>query len=135
MATVKIETAVVIEALEQSLNKLHADWAMQDSLEQEYLAAHEAWKKQITDYAIEHIDIAYNIRTNYREWKDELNIDFDITVPKGALPEEPTRKHEVIRSHEYKDQVASISKELRLLRLTKDEYVSASTLKSVGQWL
>ena len=135
MATVKIETAVVIEALEQSLNKLHAEYAMQDSLEQEYQATYKAWKKQISDYAIKHIDEAFNFRTNYREYKDELNIDFDVAVPKGALPEEPRREHEVMRSLEYKDQVASISKELRLLRLTKDEYVSASTLKSVGQWL
>lgn len=135
MATVKIERVVVIEALEQSLNKLHAEYAMQDSLEKEYLAAHETWKKQITNYAIEHIDRAYNIRTNYREYKDELNIDFDIAVPKGAFPEEPRRQYESISAREYKDTVAEISKELRVLRMTKDEYLSASTLKSVGQWL
>ena len=135
MATVKIETVVVIEALEQALNKLHADWAMQDSLEKEYVAAYNAWKKEISNYAVEHIDKAYNIRTNYREYKDELNIDFDIQVPKGAFPEEPIRQHEVMRSREYKEQIAEISKELRILRMTKDEYLSASTLKSVGQWL
>ena len=135
MATVKIETAVVIEALEQALNKLHADYAMQNSLEAEYQAACEAWKKEITNYVIKNIDKANNFRTNYRDWKDELNVDFDIVVPKNELPESPNRKHEVINSREYKDTVAEISKELRILRMTKDEYLSASTLKSVGQWL
>lgn len=135
MATVKIETAAVIEALQQTLNKLHADYAMQDSLEKEYEAACETWKKQMIAYAIKHIETATEFRTNYREWKEELNIDYNIKVPSGILPEQPTRNFEHINSREYKETVADISKELRILRLTKDEYVSASTLKSVGQWL
>lgn len=135
MATVKIETAVVIEALEQSLNKLHAEYAMQGSLEKEYQAACEAWKKEIIAYAIKHIETATEFRTNYRAYANNLNIDYNVAVPDGALPEEPRRQHEHINSREYKEQVAEISKELRILRLTKDEYVSASTLKSVGQWL
>lgn len=135
MATVKIETAVVIEALEQSLNKLHADYAMQKSLEQEYEAAREAWKKEVIAYAIKHIETATEFRTNYRAYANNLNIDYNVAVLEGALPEEPTRKYEHIPSHQYKDTVESISKELRLLRLTKDEYVSASSLKSVGQYL
>jgi len=135
MATVKIETAAVIEALQQTLNKLHADYAMQGSLEKEYEAACEAWKKQMIAYAIKHIETATEFRTNYREWKEELNIDYNIKVPSGTLPEQPTRNFEHMNSREYKDQVADISKELRILRLTKDEYVSASTLKSVGQYL
>ena len=52
MATVKIETAAVIEALQQTLNKLHADYAMQKSLEQEYITAFNEWKKEITNYAV-----------------------------------------------------------------------------------
>jgi hypothetical protein len=135
MATVKIETAVVIEALQQALNKLHADYAMQKSLEQEYQAACEAWKKEMFAYVIKNIDKANNLRTNYRDWKDELNVDFDIIVPKGDLPESPNRQHETINAREYKDTVADISKEMRVLKMTKDEYVTASSLKSVGQWL
>jgi hypothetical protein len=135
MATVKIETAVVIEALEQALNKLHAEYAMQNSLEEEYKAACEAWKKQMIAFAIKHIETATEFRTNYREWKEELNIDYNITVPKGTLPEQPTRNFEHMNSREYKDTVADISKELRMLRMTKDEYLTASTLKSVGQYL
>ena len=82
MATVKIETAVVIEALQQALNKLHADYAMQKSLEQEYQNACEGWKKEMIAYVMKNIDKANNFRTNYRDWKDELNVDFDIVVPK-----------------------------------------------------
>jgi hypothetical protein len=135
MATVKIETTVVIEALEQALNKLHAEYAMQNSLEEAYKKECEAWKNEIIAYVIKHIDKANNFRTNYRDWKDELNVDFDIIVPKNALPESPNRKHETMGNREYKDTVADISKELRMLRMTKDEYLTASTLKSVGQYL
>jgi len=135
MATVKIETAVVIEALQQALNKLHAEYVMQESLEEEYQAASEAWKKEMIAYAIKHIGTATEFRTNYREWKEELNIDYNITIPKDTLPEQPTRNFEHISSREYKDTVENISKELRMLRMTKDEYVTASSLKSVGQYL
>ncbi len=135
MATVKIETAVVIEALEQAINKLHADYAMQNSLEEAYQKECEAWKKEMIAFAIKHIDKATNFRTNYREWKDELNVDYDIVVPKGDVPESPNRQHDIINAREYRDTVENISKELRILKLTKDEYVSASTLKSVGQYL
>ena len=135
MATVKIETAVVIEALEQAINKLHADYAMQNSLEETYQKECEAWKKEIIAFAIKHIDKATNFRTNYREWKDELNIDYDIVIPKNSVPESPSRQHDIINAREYKDTVENISKELRMLRMTKDEYVTASSLKSVGQYL
>jgi len=56
-------------------------------------------------------------------------------VPKGSVPESPNRQHDTINAREYRDTVADISKELRMLRMTKDEYVTASTLKSVGQYL
>jgi|Laugrespbdmm15dd_1035085.scaffolds.fasta_scaffold08907_4 hypothetical protein len=135
MATVKIETVVVIEALEQALNKLHAEYAMQNSLEEAYQKECEAWKKEMIAFAIKNIDKATNFRSNYREWKDELNVDYDIVVPKGSVPESPNRQHDTINAREYRDTVADISKELRMLRMTKDEYVTASTLKSVGQYL
>jgi len=51
------------------------------------------------------------------------------------VPESPNRQHDTINAREYRDTVADISKELRMLRMTKDEYVTASTLKSVGQYL
>jgi hypothetical protein len=135
MATVKIETAVVIEALEQALNKLHAEYAMQNSLEIEYQRACAEWKKEVIAYAVKHIETATDFRTNYRPWANKLNIDYDVAVPEGSISESPSRKYESISEREYKEQVVSISKELRILKLTKDEYVSASTLKSVGQYL
>lgn len=135
MATVKIEIATVIEALEQTLNKLHTDYAKQDTLEKEYQLAYETWRKELIAFAVKHIDEAFNIRTNYKEWNNTLNIDYDIKVSEGDFSKEPTRNYEIIREYEYKDKVAEITKELRILRMTKDEYVSASTLKSIGQWL
>ena len=108
MATVKIETAVVIEALEQALNKLHAEYAMQNSLEEAYQKECEAWKKEMIAFAIKNIDKATNFRSNYREWKDELNVDYDIVIPKGSVPESPSRQHDTINAREYRDTVENI---------------------------
>ena len=38
-------------------------------------------------------------------------------------------------AREYKEKVDDISKEMRVLKMTKDEYITASSLKSVGQYL
>lgn len=135
MATVKIERTVVIQALEETLNKLHEDYNAQDALDKEYQLAFEKWKKEIVTYAIKNIDKAMNIRTNYREWKREINIDYDISVIDNEISEEPKRTYETISHGYYKERVEEIQRELRILRMTKDEFISASTLKSIGIYL
>ena len=102
--SVKIPTQRVITALEASLAKLEKDYATQGENEAKHLKAYEAWKKEVGKWAIENFSKAENLRTNYRQWSNNLNVDFDITVKEGQFPVEPQKDFEVIHTHNYNEQ-------------------------------
>ena len=78
--SVKIPTQRVIAGLEASLAKLEMEYATQGENERKHTLAYEAWKKEIGKWAIANFSKAENLRTNYRSWNNNLNVDFDIVV-------------------------------------------------------
>jgi len=133
--TVKVPTAKVITALQAKLEKIELDFASQESNDAQYQNAMEAWRKEIGKWAIDRFSKASNIRTNYREWNKTLNVDFDLTVDEKEFPKEPVREHDIIRLHEYKEMVEDITNALSILRMTDEETVNASTMKSIARYL
>jgi DNA repair exonuclease SbcCD ATPase subunit len=133
--TVKVPVTKVIEALESSLAKLETNYLAQETNEAKYQKAREAWTKEIQDYAIAHVKKAVNLRTNYRSWNNTLNIDYDIMVSEKDLPKEPEKDFVTIHHHEYKETKEDISSALRILKMTEEEFVSASTMKAVSKYL
>jgi hypothetical protein len=55
-------------------------------------------------------------------------------LPAGALPNEPERP-EGYSEREYKRDYEAISQAVRVLKMTDQEYVNASTYKSVAEYL
>jgi hypothetical protein len=133
--SVKIATPKVIKALQDSLAKLEADYSAQEAREAKYNEAHEKWKKELAEFAVANIKDAFNFRTNYRSYNNCLNIDFDLTVGESNLPVEPTREHELLRQHEYREQKEEISNAIRILQMTDEETVSTSTYQAVARYL
>ena len=133
--SVKIATPKVIKALEVSLAKLEADYLLQDALESKYQKAYEKWKKELIDFAIANIKKAENFRTNYRNWNNTLNIDFDLTVTEKDMPAEPKKDFESIGYHTYRDQKQEIENAIRILKMTDEETVSTSTYQAVARYL
>ena len=133
--SVKIATPKVIKALEASLAKLEADYLLQDALESKYNKAREAYQKELIDYAVENIKKAENFRTSYRSWNNTLNIDFDVAVAEKDLPKEPTRDFESIGHHTYREQKQEMENAIRILKMTDEEVVSASTYQAVARYL
>ena len=132
---VKIPTVRVIAGLEQALATLEADYATQSAKEANHTLAYEAWKKEIGEWAIAHFSKAENLRTNFRSWNNQLNVDFDITVKEGEFPAEPEKDFEVIHRHTYTEQKKEISNAIRLLKMTDEEVVSTSTYNAIAQYL
>ena len=132
---VKIPTVRVIAGLEEALANLEADYATQNAKEAKHTLAYEAWKKQIGEWAIAHFSKAENLRTNFRSWNNQLNVDFDITVKEGEFPAEPEKDFEVIHRHTYTEQKKEISNAIRLLKMTDEEVVSTSTYNAIAQYL
>ena len=133
--SVKIPTQRVIAGLEASLAKLEMDYATQGENERKHTVAYEAWKKQIGEWAIANFSKAENLRTNYRSWNKNLNVDFDITVSEGNFPAEPEKDFEVIHTHTYKEMKEEITNAIRILKMTDEEVVNTSTYNAVARYL
>jgi len=133
--TVKVATTKVIKALETRLAKLEKDYKEQTANEAKHTKAHEAWKKQIGEWAIKNFSKAENLRTNYRSWNNTLNVDFDIITKEGTFPAEPEKDFEVIHTHQYKEIKEDITNALTILKMTDEETVNASTMKQIAKYL
>ena len=133
--SVKIATPKVIKALEASLAKLESDYASQEANEAKHTKAYEKYRKDLVAYALENIKKAENIRTNYRSWSNTLNIDFDLSVTDKDLPKEPTRDFETINHSVYREQKQEMENAIRILKMTDEEVVSASTYQAVARYL
>ncbi len=133
--TVKVATPKVIKALEARLEKLEKDFASQEPKEAEYQKALVKYQDAIRKWAIANLSKGENIRTNYRSWNDTLNVDFDLNTKGADFPKEPERKHEVIHNHTYKEMVEDITNALNILKMTDEEVVNASTMKTIARYL
>ena len=133
--SVKIATPKVIKALETRLAELNTNYDNQEANEQKYQKQYEKWKKELVDYAVSNIKKAENFRTNYRSWNNQLNIDFDLTVPKEGLPTEPERDFEQMGRHNYLEQKQEIENAIRILKMTDEETVNTSTYNAIARYL
>jgi len=132
---VKIPTAKVIKALETRLAKLEADYTKQDENEAKFQKKLEAWKKEIGKWAIANFSKAENLRTNYRQWNNTLNVDFDIITKESNFPAEPVKDYEQIHQHTYREMKDEMENAIRILKMTDEETVSASTYNAIARYL
>jgi hypothetical protein len=133
--SVKIPTQRVIEALEQSLNKLELDWTSQEANEARYEIARKAWQKAVVEFAVANISKAENFRTNYRSWNNSLNIDYDLTVSEKEMPKEPEKDFVTLHQHSYNEQKEEMANAIRILKMTDEEVVNTSTYNAVARYL
>jgi len=133
--TVKVATTKVIAALETKLAQIQNDFVNQDQLEAKFQQDLRAWNKALTEYALANIDKAENFRTSYRSWSNSLNIDFDVDTKGKDFPAQPEREFEQIHRHSYNEMVQEITNALSILRMTDEETVNASTMKSIAKYL
>jgi len=133
--TVKVATPKVIKALETKLATLKADKENEASNEAKFQKLNEKWKKEIVAFATANIKKAENVRTSYRSWNNQLNIDFDITVSELDMPKQPERDFTTMHDHTYREIVEEINNALSILRMTDEETVNASTMKQIAKYL
>ena len=133
--SVKIATTKVIKALETRLAKLEADYTKQDENEAKFQKKLEAWKKEIGKWAIANFSKSENLRTNYRQWNKTLNVDFDLTVNEKDFPAEPVKDYEQIHQHSYREMKDEMENAIRILKMTDEEVVNASTYNAIARYL
>ena len=133
--SVKIPTQRVITALETKLAELEANYKTQDENEAKYQESYKTWQKEIGQWAIANFSKAENLRTNYRSWNKTLNVDFDIVGSDSDFPAEPERNFEQIHTHNYREMKEEMENAIRILKMTDEETVNASTMKQIAKYL
>ena len=133
--SVKVATPKVIKALETKLEQIKKNYASQEANEAKYQKAVKAHEKAMLDLAMANIKKAHNVRSSYRSWNKTLNVDFDLTFEESEVPESPTRDFEQMNSHTYKELVEDITNALNILKMTDEETVNATTMKSIARYL
>ena len=133
--SVKIATPKIIKALETKLAQLTKDYEAQEANEAKFNKKHEAWRKELGKWAMERWTKAEDIRTNYRSWNNQLNIDFNLNTKEADFPAEPEKDYEVIHSHSYREMKTEIENAIRILKMTDEETVNTSTYNAVAQYL
>jgi hypothetical protein len=128
--SVKVSTAKVIKALEDKLADSKKAIVNNEKKRKEYEKTEKAWSKEVADLAIKQISKAEV--SAHENWRNETNVT--ITLPAGSvkLPEKPSIDLER-ELGQY--EITEIENAIRILKMTDEEVVNASTFKQVAQYL
>jgi len=136
--SVKVKTSTLIEALQKALDLREKRWANQEKEKAEYEKEVEAYNATIVKLVksgkgkITDAGESWANRHNKKAKTKEFNVT--VEIPKNLVPEQPKEVTEY-REYEYENETKEISSSIRILKMTDQEYVSASTYKSVTRYL
>jgi len=133
--SVKVPTAKVIVALEARLEKTKNERQTTAEKEAKFQADLKVWNEEIKAWALSRVSTAVNFRSNYRSWSNTINLDFDVPTTEGNFPVEPQRDWENRNDWQIKEEVEEITNALSILKMTEEEFVNASTMKSISKYL
>ena len=133
--SVKVATPKVIAALEAKLASLESTLATSQANEEAYQTAWKQYQTQLQNYCVANISQATNFRVSNRSYNNLVNIDYDVPVNLAGFPVEPKRDFEAVYEHQVTSARTEITNALNILRMTDEEYVSASTMKSIASYL
>jgi hypothetical protein len=128
--SVKVATPKVIKALEAKLVESKSAITNNEKKRKEYEKTEKAWAKEVADLVIKQISKAdVSAHENYR---NELSVN--ICLPAGTikLPEKPSIE---LENELGRYEVQEIENAIRILKMTDEETVNASTFKTVAQYL
>jgi len=140
--SVKVPTAAVIAQIEEAIRKIDADVASYPADYEKYEAEMEAYKTDVADAIIKFVgsnidkigyDYQSDIRISYgHSQKLELSFDADKIVgfpKKPVQPSKPNQNEWIGNKHLNRKEV--LESNLRILRMTSQEEISASSYSSV----
>jgi hypothetical protein len=128
--SVKVATSKVIKALEDKLADSKKAIVNNEKKRKDYEKVEKAYAKEVTDLAIK--QIAKAEVSAHENWRNEVNVT--ITLPAGSikLPEKPSIDLER-ELGQY--EITEIENAIRILKMTDEETVNASTFKTIAQYL
>ena len=128
--SVKVSTAKVIKALETKLSDSTKAIANNEKKRKDHEKVSKAWNKQVAELVVKQIakaDVSAGTR-----WNGEVNVT--ISLPAGiiTLPEQPELD---LEQELGRWEVQEIENAIRILKMTDEEVVNATTFKTIAQYL
>lgn len=131
---VKIPTAKVIEALENKLAELQEEKETYPARRAQFEADFDVWKLTLAQMVdTTKID---SVQVNERRWSSKPEIDVLITYTIQATKDIPERPEPPANpGYREREMEDNIENALRILKMTEQTEVSASTYNSIAQYL
>lgn len=128
--SVKVATPKVIKALEAKLEAGTKAVANNEKKRKEYEKLEKAWAKEVADLAVKQISKA-DVSAN-ENWRGEININLSLPAGSIKLPAKPDLD---LEQELGRYEVTEIENAIRILKMTDEETVNASTFKTIAQYL
>lgn len=141
--TVKIATDKAIAALEARLEKLNNEYDASIEKETAFKKQHAAWRQKLMTFARKALMEALKNDSNVDAWAREnsrgelcVYAKADTSAPiAGDLPAEPVRNWESMPEYQYRHVVEEVQQAIRILRMTDEKTVPASTFAALSRYL
>jgi hypothetical protein len=128
--SVKVATTKVIKALETKLAEGKSAITTNEKKRKDYEKVEKAYSKEVADIVFKHISKAEV--SAHENWRNELNVTITLPANTIKLPEKPSIDLErELGAYEIQE----IENAIRILKMTDEEFVNASTFKQVAQYL
>ena len=128
--SVKVSTAKVIKALEAKIAEGKSAITNNEKKRKEYEKLEKAWAKQVAEVATKHIAKA-DVSAN-ENWRNEISVQFQFPAGSFVVPEKPSLD---LERELGRYEVEEIENAIRILKMTDEELVNASTFKTIAQYL
>ena len=135
--SVKVKVSTLISSLEKALVEREQRFANQEKEQARFDKEKEAYNLAILKLVKSKGVVTDASRTRwYGSNSKSKTVEFSVTMelPKTALPKEPEQP-EAYPDHRFEREAGEIKQAIRVLKMTEQEYVNASTLKSVSEYL
>ena len=129
--SVKVATTKVVKALEDKLDASKKAEASNEKKRNEYAKVEKAWAKEVAELVFKNISKATDFNA-YENYRNELNVQLNLPAGSIKLPEKPKME---LESELGRYEVQEIENAIRILKMTDEEFVNASTFKQVAQYL
>jgi hypothetical protein len=128
--SVKVATTKVIKALEDKLASAKKAEVSNEKKRKDYEKTEKSYAKEVADIVFKHISKAEV--SAHENWRNELNVTITLPANTVKLPEKPSMDLER-ELGQY--EIVEIENAIRILKMTDEEFVNASTFKQVAQYL
>ena len=128
--SVKVATPKVIKALEEKLASGKSAIANNEKKRKEYEKVEKAWAKEVADLVFKQISKA-DVSAN-ENWRGETNVN--ISLPTGII-KLPAKPEIDLEQELGRYEVTEIENAIRILKMTDEETVNASTFKTIARYL